>query len=317
MFGRRTFKPVASVVIPAYKSRDTIALCLSALESQETNVPYEVIVVESSGDGAGDVVRAQFPWVWLIESQERLLGGAARNLGAAEATGELLMFIDSDCVAEPRWLEKMHMAHQEWECSAVGGAILNGNPETASSVSAYISENSDFFPVGSPRYMDYLPSGNIAYRAEVFRKYAGFDPQAVAYQDLTFNKQLFKAGEKLLFHPDIKVWHHHRTTVREHFRHMARRGRAAVAARRKGLLIGASWVERPILAFLAAPGLFLRKGTVFPYRMLRAYPSQALSLLKSLPCFYAGLAAWHYGFLAEVVASRNTSAEKAEKCTTS
>lgn len=311
-------RPVASVVIPAYNSKATIAECLDALIRQETNLPYEIIVVESSGDGAGDVVRRRFPLVRLIESPERLYAGSARNMGAEEASGEILLFIDSDCIAEPTWISRMWHIHYEWNCAAVAGSILNANPESPISVASYMNEFSHFFPTGKLRYMSYLPSGNLSYKIDVFREYGGFDPSVKMYEDLIFNKTLSRAGEKLVFAPEIRVAHNHRTELREYLAHEFRRGRGAAAARRMGLLIGASCAKYPILGFLALPGLFLRKAAVFPYRLLRAYPSDFRRVVGALPYFYLALLIWHYGFISEVVSpimGSNADSRVAE-CTT-
>lgn len=294
----------ASVVIPSYKSKDTIIPVLEALTAQETDVPFEIIFVDSSNDGTAEAVRERFPDVKVIASKGRLLGGAARNIGAEAASGDLIYNLDSDCIAEKDWLAKMWQAHQDWDCAAVGGSILNGNPESLSSVACHIQESSDFYPYGGPRYMDNLGSGNVSYKADIYRKHNGFDTDAIAYVDVLFHRRLHQAGEKLLFMPDIKVAHFHRASLGDYLRHMKKRGRASVNARKKGLLPGASLVKSPWLAFLATPGLFARKGIVYPYRAFRAFPSESPRLAQALPCFYLGLAAWHYGFLAEVLASR-------------
>lgn len=300
----------ASIVIPAYKARETISACLDALALQETDLSHEIIVVDSSGDGTRELVRERYPHVRMIESPTRLLSGAARNLGAEHASGDLLYFIDSDCIAEPRWMARMAEALERHDCSAVSGAMLNGNPEHTISVSSYVMEFSDFFPWGCPRFVDYLVGGNLCYRPEVFRRYGGFDPNQPLYVDLIFNKRLSASGEKLLFDPTISVRHLHRTTPGTYLRHELGRGKAAAFARRKGMLIGSSWVRHPSLAFLAAPGLFARKATVFPYRFLRAYPREAWRLVRALPWFYTALVVWHYGFLREVVAGRHLSRRK-------
>lgn len=297
----------ASIVIPAYRSRGTIEACLDALCDQVTEIPYEIIVVDSSNDGTGDFVRSRYPQVRMIESATRLLSGAARNLGAEWARGDLLLFIDSDCIAEPRWIDRICRSLEENDCSAVSGAMLNGNPEHSISVCSYVMEFSDFFLSNGHRFVDYLPTGNICYRAEVFRRFGGFDPEQRLYVDLIFNKTLSAAGEKLLFDPRTHVRHLHRNSLREYLSHERGRGQAAAIARRKGLLIGASWAKYPVLAFLAAPGLFARKSIFFPYRFLHAYPREAGRLVRALPCFYLALMVWHYGFLRECVAGRRES----------
>ena len=303
-------QPVASIVIPAYHSRDTIEECLEALMRQDTDLSYEIIVVETSGDGAGDIIRQNFPGVQLIEPGHRMYAGDARNLGAEKASGEILLFVDSDCITEQSWLWRMWRDHQEWECSAVAGSILNANPGTSVSIASYMNEHSDFYPTGNPRYVKYLCSGNVAYKMEVFKRHGGFPAGEHLYEDVMFNRMLNMAGEKLLFDPDIKIAHYHRTTMKEYLTHELNRGRGGAAARRRGVLIGASWVKYPILAFLAVPGLFLRKASVFPYRMLRAYPMDFFKLVRALPTFYLALLVWHYGFLSEVISPKSNSKSK-------
>jgi GT2 family glycosyltransferase len=233
-----------------------------------------------------------------------MFAGPARNRGAQEARGELLAFLDSDCITEPKWIEKMWRTHKEFECSGVAGSILNANPETSISVSSYMNEMSDFFPSGKPRYMDFLCSGNVSYKMEVFRRYGGFSPTVQLYEDVELTKRMYRGGEKLLFNPDIKVSHYHRTLPKEYFAYEFRRGRNGAMARRNGALMGAAWVKYPVLGFMAAPGLFLRKGIIFPYRMVRAYPKHPIRLLRALPYFYTALIVWLTGFLYEVVAGR-------------
>ena len=306
MLADKSGKPVASVVVPAYKSRGTISACLKSLLPQQTDLPYEVIVVESSGDGTADVVRECFPDVRLIESRSRLLSGAARNMGAGVSSGEILLFVDSDCVAESSWIQKMWDAHLGFDGAAVGGAVLNGNPEVPVSVASYITEFSVFFPYGQTRCMEYLCAGNVSYKADVFRRYGGFDPDQPLYVDLMFNKKLFAAGEKLLFRPDITVTHRHREGLREYLDHEVGRGRAAVAARRRGLLVGKWWVKHPALASLLIPALFLQKAVVFPCRFVRTYPSKLGSLARALPYVWIGLTFWHYGFLRGLFAASDS-----------
>ncbi|MGB9589048.1 MAG: glycosyltransferase family 2 protein, partial [Armatimonadota bacterium] len=155
-----TIRPVASIVVPAYKSANTIIQCIESLVLQETEVPFEVIVVESSSDGAADLIRKNFPQVRVVQSPSRLLSGAARNLGASCSSGSLLLFIDSDCVADPTWVEQMWQTHRDFDGAGVCGAVLNGNAEHLVSVASYITEFNVFFPHGSSRLMDYLVSCN-------------------------------------------------------------------------------------------------------------------------------------------------------------
>lgn len=301
MLTEGTIRPVASIVVPAYKSANTIIQCIESLVLQETEVPFEVIVVESSSDGAADLVRENFPQVKVVQSPSRLFSGAARNLGASCSSGSLLLFIDSDCVAEPTWVERMWQTHREFDGAGVCGAVLNGNAEHLVSVASYITEFNVFFPHGSSRLMDYLVSCNLSYKAPVFRRYGGFDPNQRLYVDLMFNKKLSAAGEKLLFCPNIQVRHWHRSNTSEYLLHEMRRGQAAVVARRLGHIIGKSWVTYPLLAAILLPILFAEKSLVFPYRYMRTFPREMKSLICALPYVWLGLTFWHIGFMKETL----------------
>jgi glycosyltransferase involved in cell wall biosynthesis len=81
------------------------------LQNQDTQTPHEIIVVDSSDDGTGELIESHVPEIKLIRVAERTLAGAARNLGIEAAQGELLAFTDADCEFEPSWVSKILQAH--------------------------------------------------------------------------------------------------------------------------------------------------------------------------------------------------------------
>src|SRR5436190_12093463 len=121
--------PEISVVIASYDARETIGQALAALAASETAVPFEVVVVDSAGDGTSEVVASQFPDVVLVRSGRRLYPGDARNAGVERARGRILAFTDADCLVERGWVERAARAHGRG-LSAVGGSIVNANPQT-------------------------------------------------------------------------------------------------------------------------------------------------------------------------------------------
>jgi GT2 family glycosyltransferase len=111
-----------SIVIPAYFSHSTIGSCLEALRHQ-TRHPDEVIVVNSSPEQiTGGIVAGQYPEVRFIHSPTRLLPHAARNRGIQEATGDLLVCTDPDCIADPGWIAALIDAVQSG-AEVVAGAM--------------------------------------------------------------------------------------------------------------------------------------------------------------------------------------------------
>ena len=99
--GERTTSnaPLLSVIIVAFRSRDEIGPCLASLPRDLAGRPVEVIVVDNSpGDGAGDVVRHDFPWVRYLAPGENLGFGRGNNLGYRNAAGECILFLNPDTV---------------------------------------------------------------------------------------------------------------------------------------------------------------------------------------------------------------------------
>lgn len=98
-------KPVCSIVIPAYNARRYLAECLSSVLEQETEFPFEVIVVDDgSTDGSADLIRKRFPTVRLFQ-KENGGPGSARNRAATEAESDILVFIDADDAMLPGRLD--------------------------------------------------------------------------------------------------------------------------------------------------------------------------------------------------------------------
>ncbi len=91
--------PLLSIVIVAYKSRDEIGPCLKSLPRTLGGRAVEVVVVDNSpSDGAGEIVRMQFPHVAYIAPGENLGFGRANNLGYARTRGEFVLFLNPDTV---------------------------------------------------------------------------------------------------------------------------------------------------------------------------------------------------------------------------
>jgi N-acetylglucosaminyl-diphospho-decaprenol L-rhamnosyltransferase len=97
--------PLLSIIIVAYKSRDEIGACVGSLPRTLEARPVETIVVDNSpGDGAGDVLRSDFPWVTYIAAPGNLGFGRANNLGFARARGDFILFLNPDTISNERAL---------------------------------------------------------------------------------------------------------------------------------------------------------------------------------------------------------------------
>ncbi|MBL9188261.1 MAG: glycosyltransferase family 2 protein [Opitutaceae bacterium] len=92
--------PLLSIVIVAYKSRDEIGACLASLPRTLEGRTVEIVVVDNSpGAGAGEIVRRDFPHVDYVPAPENLGFGRANNRGYARTRGEFVLFLNPDTVS--------------------------------------------------------------------------------------------------------------------------------------------------------------------------------------------------------------------------
>ena len=107
--------PFFSVIIPSYNRKDDLEALLPALVNQTLPTDqYEVILVDDgSTDGTDEFAntfRERSPMRLRFLKQDHRGAGAARNYGMQEASGQVFVFIDSDCIAPPNWLAEIRKA---------------------------------------------------------------------------------------------------------------------------------------------------------------------------------------------------------------
>ena len=108
-----------SVVIPVRNGADTLARCLeAALASAYPR--FEVVVVDDGSTDATAEIAARFP-VKLVRLAAHGGVSRARNAGAAASSGELLVFIDADCLLERNALAVADAAYGRGACRVLGG----------------------------------------------------------------------------------------------------------------------------------------------------------------------------------------------------
>ncbi|MHC4942281.1 MAG: glycosyltransferase [Planctomycetota bacterium] len=289
-----------SVVIPSYNSEKTILRCLEALTAQIDRTSTEIIVVNSSQDETPRMIEESFPEVCCIKCEERKCAGEARNIGVEQAKGRIILFIDADCIANPDWAPHMIDAHGNEDYAAVGGCIVNGNPEGLISWAGYFLEFSRFFMNRGPkRAVKHQPTCSISYKRRVFDD-GGFKVDMYPVEDRLFNEMLIQRGGKILFDPAIQVRHFHRTTLAELLRHQFNIGRGSVRMRRRECLKNFFLVKTPLWLPLLVPAMVAgRFGMLLP-RLLFQRPELLPRWLLSLPFYSLGILWWIKGFVAEV-----------------
>jgi GT2 family glycosyltransferase len=245
--------PTISIVIPNLDS-PTIGRVLNAVRSQAGELsPYEVVVVGRDGPGQvkpGGAVR-------LLSSEQPLPPAQARNRGIAASTGEILVFLDADCVPEPDWLAHLIAPYSSSEVHVVGGSMAPEGPGFWT-LADNISTFHEYLSTLGPGFREQLPTFNLSFRRSVLHEIGGFD-EAYPYPagedaDLTVRARL--AGYLLHFQPDAVVRHYpSRGSPGAVLRHAYRLGRYSVKVDpRYARWLDVPWIlRRAWRVILAAP----------------------------------------------------------------
>ena len=105
-------QPSVSVIIVSYNSADCLPECLDSLAPIIASGVEVIVTDNASTDDSCAVVRDRYPAVKLIEAGGNLGFAAGCNLGAAQSSGELLVFLNPDTVVEPGWLAGLLQAYE-------------------------------------------------------------------------------------------------------------------------------------------------------------------------------------------------------------
>lgn len=104
--------PLVSIVIPSYNGRTYLEPCLAAL-TESLRDDAEVIVVDNgSTDGTEAFLQARYPRIRVVEAGTNRGFAGACNLGAQQARGTWLVFLNNDTLPDPGWLEALLAAGQ-------------------------------------------------------------------------------------------------------------------------------------------------------------------------------------------------------------
>lgn len=200
-----TTAPDVSVVVPHFNDLASLERCLAALELQTLSRDrFEIIVADNGSDcGAAAVQRVIGSRARLV-SVERRGAGAARNGGADVARGEILAFIDSDCMAEVHWLAE-GIAALRWSDFVGGKVVVSVADERRMSPTEAFEK---VFAFDFETYITkkgFTGSGNLFVPARVFRAVGGF--RTAISEDVDWSRRATGLGFTLGYAPKAIVSH--------------------------------------------------------------------------------------------------------------
>jgi glycosyltransferase involved in cell wall biosynthesis len=281
--------PRVSVVVCSYNAERTMEACLAALETLDYP-DYEVIVVNDGSKDRTLEIAERFPYCRIISQENKGLS-VARNVGAEAATGEIVAYTDSDCVADPDWLTYLVAKMEEGGLAACGGPNFPPPEDSLVPAAVAVSPGGPTHVLISDEVAEHIAGCNMAFRRDALLALGGFDPTyRTAGDDVDICWRFQDAGHTIGFSAAAVVWHFRRNTVKAYINQQRGYGKAEALVYAKhpfrfNLLGQAKWLGR-IYGDLSAALLLSRKPVIYSgtfgrglFQTMYEPPSSLTSLL--------------------------------------
>ena len=177
-----------SIVIPTFNSDKYIDKCLKSIFKSDFNGEFDVIIVDGGSTDLTLEMAARHKDVKVISSSNISVSNS-RNCGASNSEGEIIIFIDSDCIVNEQLLKKSKLYLEKYACY---GSFYNPDPSHGwvSTVWLDIERKKDGL-------VGWLTSGTLAIKRNLFNEIGGFNESLQAEEDEDFCYRVRAGGGKI------------------------------------------------------------------------------------------------------------------------
>lgn len=223
--------PLVSVIVVNYRGAEDTITCLRALTGDVDYPRLEVLCVDNAS-GGDDLARIKaVPGVTVISSAENLGFAGGCNLGAEQAQGSVLAFLNNDARPDPGWVRAaVAVLRAEPTVAAVASKVL----DWAGTGVDFVDAGLTWFGMGYKRHAGerlaevdpaehgtakdvlFATGSAMFVRASVFGELGGFDQRFfMFYEDVDLGWRLNLRGWRVRYVPDSVAYHRHHATMSE------------------------------------------------------------------------------------------------------
>ncbi|MCK5224843.1 glycosyltransferase family 2 protein [Candidatus Calescamantes bacterium] len=250
-----------SIIIPSHNGMGVLPQCMEALKAQTYNNFEVIVVLNLTTDDSEKYLRSLNGLDVQIVREDTIASSyAARNLGLASVSGDLIAFIDDDCIPLADWLENALEYLRKYD-------MVAGHIELYRESDHNIWEQMDAkMHVNQRNYSKKGMSagGNLLIRNSVFLSQGIFPVEIVSGADMLWSKSATEKGFSMIYAPDVRVLHHSKKTF--------------VSMWKKRYRIGIGHAQTGTMSVKS----FLIKLVSYPFKKAGASVSQTLSIRLTL-----------------------------------
>ena len=195
-------QPEISVIVIVKNDRG-IENTLAGLVAQKKPAPTEIIVVDASAPAVLADIRAAYPdvqWHQFVPAVSNKTSiPEQRNIGIALARGNVIVFIDANCIPSEHWLVELTKPILDGKETMVAGGVRATDPK------AYVNANPENDK--NDGYVTSCGTGNLAFKKELWEKAGKFDESFLYGSDVDFTWRCAHLGNKILFVRHAVVTH--------------------------------------------------------------------------------------------------------------
>lgn len=194
-----------SIIIPALNEEKMIRTCLEALAKMDfPRITMEVILVDNGSTDQTIAIAHTFKTTLNLRVIEKkgVHISALRNTGAAMAHGEILAFLDADCIVPANWLSSAVPLLSDPHAGVAGAHYQI--PVDSTWVGRVWYQDRMAERVGDVRY---VPSGDLFIRRNIFSQVGGFDETIQTNEDFELCQRVLAAGLLVRAYPQLRVVH--------------------------------------------------------------------------------------------------------------